>query len=497
MTNDNNTTSAASVGLNSTGAGFITHSPAMSVPRVLLSLALTAAVSLIVVFFADWGHLKAALPSFQAQPLWLAVLVAAYTAAFWLRAVAWHALVAGRISVYRLFVAIQAALLANHIFPFKLGELVRPLVAERSGLPLSQAAATTAVARMLDLVALLAIAASIGSLVSLSRDGNLWMQGLALPALVVFAGGAILLALRWQRIEGWLPRPLQWRLEEFQSQLKQVSAGRIARAALWTLPSWALEAFVLIVVAKALGVELSIPAAIAITAFTILFQMFHITPGGIGVYEGVMAGALYAHGLPFDEGLALAALTHGLKFAYSYTIALAFTLTAVRYLPELNPLNKLRGASDGTKGASRFEVVAARLWNVFNEGKPFTPVFVVGVLALLSLPHITDGGYWAKAGNCSLSPGASLSAVLSFRLSSQTATHIVARSRRFLCRVPFCGPDRSGVGFGSLYWLHGFPLGYGLLPPPHRNSLDELHKVLAFGPGEPRSHQRQLPGAGP
>ena len=398
MTNDTNTTSSASAGLNSTGTGFMTHSPTMSIPRVLISLALTVAVSLIVVFFADWGHLKAALPSFQAQPLWLAVMVVAYTAAFGLRAVAWHALVAGRISIYRLFVAIQAALLANHILPFKLGELVRPLVAQRAGLPLSQAAATTAVARMLDLVALLVIAAAIGSLVSLSSDGNLWMQGLALPAAVVLAAGALLLAMRWHRVEGWLPGPLQRRFEEFQSQLQQVSPARIAHAALWTLPSWALEAFVLIVVAKALGVELSIPAAIAITAFTILFQMFHITPGGIGVYEGVMAGALYAHGLPFQEGLALAALTHGLKFAYSYTIALAFTLTAVRYLPELNPLNKFRGTSDGAKGASRFEMVAARLWNVFNEGKPFTPVFVVGILALLSLPHITDGGYWAKAG---------------------------------------------------------------------------------------------------
>ena len=288
--------------------------------------------------------------------------------------------------------------MANHVLPFKLGEIVRPLMAERSGLPLAQAAATTAVARMLDLAALVAIAAAVGSLVSLSGGSGPWMQGLALPAAVVFAAATILAAMRWQKVEGWLPGPLQRRFEEFQSQLRQVSPGRIAHAALWTLPSWVLEASVLIVVAKALGVELSIPAAIAITAFTILFQMFHITPGGIGVYEGVMAGALYAHGIPFEEGLALAALTHGLKFAYSYTIALAFSLTAVRYIPELNPMNAFRGASDGTKGASRFEVAAARLWNVLNEGKPFTPVFVVGTIILLSLSHVADGGYWTNAG---------------------------------------------------------------------------------------------------
>ena len=67
-------------------------------------------------------------------------------------------------------------------------------------------------------------------------------------------------------------------------------------------------------------------------------------------------------------------------------------------LPELNPLARLRGSSDGAKAASRFEVVAARLWNVLNEGKPFTPVFVIGILGLLSIPHLTGAGYWPKAG---------------------------------------------------------------------------------------------------
>lgn len=87
-----------------------------------------------------------------------------------------------------------------------------------------------------------------------------------------------------------------------------------------------------------------------------------------------------------------------MKFAYSYTVALAFTLTATGKLPELNPLSRLRGSADGAKAASAFEVAAARLWNVVNEGKPFTPVFVIGVLAMLSLPHLTDAAYWPRAG---------------------------------------------------------------------------------------------------
>ena len=73
-------------------------------------------------------------------------------------------------------------------------------------------------------------------------------------------------------------------------------------------------------------------------------------------------------------------------------------LTAFKKLPELNPLGGIRGSAEGDRGAGRFEIIAARLWNVLNEGKPFTPVFVLGLLALLSIPHVADPGYWPRAG---------------------------------------------------------------------------------------------------
>ena len=43
-----------------------------------------------------------------------------------------------------------------------------------------------------------------------------------------------------------------------RDQLRQVSARQVAHTALWTLPSWALEAAMILVAAKALGVEFSI-----------------------------------------------------------------------------------------------------------------------------------------------------------------------------------------------------------------------------------------------
>jgi hypothetical protein len=49
------------------------------------------------------------------------------------------------------------------------------------------------------------------------------------------------------------------------------------------------------------------------------------------------------------------------------------------------------------KPASKFEVVAARCWNVLNEGKSFHPVFVLGTFLLLHPFQLTSGEFWERA----------------------------------------------------------------------------------------------------
>ncbi|WP_373232058.1 alkaline phosphatase family protein [Cohnella sp.] len=50
------------------------------------------------------------------------------------------------------------------------------------------------------------------------------------------------------------------------------------------------------------------------------------------------------------------------------------------------------------KKASSFEIVAARCWNLLNEGKPFTPIFVVGVFLLYRFAQWSDTDFWCSAG---------------------------------------------------------------------------------------------------
>ncbi|CAN5678156.1 hypothetical protein BH24ACT20_BH24ACT20_01850 [soil metagenome] len=49
------------------------------------------------------------------------------------------------------------------------------------------------------------------------------------------------------------------------------------------------------------------------------------------------------------------------------------------------------------KPASKFEIVAARMWNVLNEGKSFHPVFVIGTFFLLHLTQLGSAEFWGRA----------------------------------------------------------------------------------------------------
>lgn len=185
-------------------------------------------------------------------------------------------------------------------------------------------------------------------LLSLPGGRMIWLQYLSMPAVSIRGVVAALFLMKVRAMDGFAPQPVRAHVATLREQIMLMSKGRVAKAALWTVASWILEAGVLLVAAHALGVEITPAAAIAITAFTILFQVFHVTPGGIGVYEASMTGALYAQGIPWEQGLALAVLTHGLKCAYSYTVTAAFTLVAIRDPLPINGLGALRGSAEGT-----------------------------------------------------------------------------------------------------------------------------------------------------
>ncbi len=356
-------------------------------------MVLVAVSALLIVRAADGALLRAGVEELARSPGLLAVMLGAYAAAFVLRAFAWRTLL-GRAgsdaSAGRLVAILHGALLANHALPVKAGEVLRPALAVRAGVPVAGATVSTVVARLLDVAALLAIATALFPLTTAGGESPVV---LAVPALLLGVGAAALLRLR----AGAPPRTRVEVVDRAwagaRDALRPMPSRDVLRAFALTVPSWLLESVVVYGAAQALGLELSLTAAAAVTAFTILFQVVHLTPGGIGVYEASMTAALQAQGMPGGEALTLAVLTHGLKFAYAFGPGALLAVPAVAGMPSLG---RIRASREDARRAGRFEIVAARLWNVLNEGKPFTPVFVLGTLALLGLPHLADGGYWPR-----------------------------------------------------------------------------------------------------
>ena len=88
---------------------------------------LAAGTSLAVAASAvDLPLLRAAARSAVTDPVPVVLAVAAYTLAFWLRAGAWRLLATTGIPVRTLHSVLQASLFANHVAPFKAGEVLRP-----------------------------------------------------------------------------------------------------------------------------------------------------------------------------------------------------------------------------------------------------------------------------------------------------------------------------------------------------------------------------------
>jgi uncharacterized membrane protein YbhN (UPF0104 family) len=352
--------------------------------RSVLAAGLVTLLGVVVALSLDLWQLQAAFEALPRNPTTVVAMALGYSAAFWLRALAWRALLTTHINTGRLFSILQTSLLLNHALPFKLGEVARPYLATRKGVPAAEAATTTVLARLGDFAALALIAAVAIPLGVIPAAAAVPVAAFG----VLCAGAVATLALLRRSVPAFTPPAVRDKVVAVQDALRQVSPRRAAIAAPLVLTSWLLESCVLYGTAHLLGADVGIATAMGATAVTILFQVVQATPGGLGVYEASLTSVLALHGLPAGEALTVALVTHGFKFAYSFSVSLPFAL--------VEGVGALRGGSALPKAASRLEIVAARTWNVFNEGKPFTPVFALAMLLLLSLPHTTDLAYWAR-----------------------------------------------------------------------------------------------------
>jgi uncharacterized membrane protein YbhN (UPF0104 family) len=265
------------------------------------------AVAFVVVAGAvEGGALASTAGRALTDPLGLSVALAAFFAAFALRAGAWRAMVPS-LPFGQALAAIHVAVGANHVLPLRLGEGLRVVsVVRRARLPLATATASTLTLRTADMLTCAAMALVGGPHLVASVLGP-W-GGLAVAAVGVAGAGGVVWTARLRKSDESALRLPGWRV---------LGASTAA---------WLLEAVLVLVCARWAGLDASYLDAVVIVGASVAAQVAAIAPGGFGTYEAAAVAAWTALG--FDPGTALVAAltTHALKTAYSLVAGTWFSV---------------------------------------------------------------------------------------------------------------------------------------------------------------------------
>jgi hypothetical protein len=197
----------------------------------------------------------------------------------------------------------------NGLLPARLGDLYRAdLLRRNAQIPLSQSLGTLFAERVVDLLSLagLLLASGVASF-GLDTRGGLD---------TVYLGASILLAFLLLSLLGlwglgpWLEKKLPARIRPtyqrfYQAALAVFRAKNAPLILLGTLSIWLSEGLRLGLVASAMGVPLGVVPLLFVALLGSLLGNVPALPGGIGVTEAGVTGALIFMGLPRDLSFAV------------------------------------------------------------------------------------------------------------------------------------------------------------------------------------------------
>jgi uncharacterized membrane protein YbhN (UPF0104 family) len=267
----------------------------------VVGLAALAVSAVVLARSFEWAALTATWAAAVRDPFGMVLALAAYAAAFALRAWAWGRVLPG-LGFGQALAGIHVGLAGNHLLPARLGEPLRAVsVVRRAGVGAREAAASTVALRAADLLAVLALAGALapGLIPGLAaRALGVWAWAVA--ALVAAAGAAA-----WW----WLGR------------LGAARRAGFAVAAV-ALAAWVLEAGVVWAAARWAGLDAGPADALLVAVVSVAAQVVALAPGGFGTYEAAAVAAWALLGVPAAPALAAAIAAHATKTAYALVAGL-------------------------------------------------------------------------------------------------------------------------------------------------------------------------------
>jgi glycosyltransferase 2 family protein len=277
---------------------------------LLLGIAISVAAAALLAATTDFSQVAAHLQ--RANVLWLAPAFLVLAGQAWIRAARWASLIRPwsdrSIGARRVVDAMLIGYFANAILPGRLGEVARALVvSRREALAFGGVAASVVVERAIDIMALAALAAV--ALAVAASDAWIGFAALASGVAVVIGLGR-----RSTVLERLLPARTPPRLADgirtFVRSVAAIPVSVSAGAAALSAIAWLADATLVLLVAKALGIEISVAAAIAVGLGGALGSALPAAPGYLATYElGAVTLGAFA-GVPRETALPLALLVH-------------------------------------------------------------------------------------------------------------------------------------------------------------------------------------------
>jgi uncharacterized protein (TIRG00374 family) len=281
-----------------------------------------AAISIVALWFVLGGTdlAKTADVLSHADLRWVALAVVFMTFDLAFRALRWQRLLRpiARVRYAPMLAYLMVGYLANNILPARLGELVRShYLGDREGISRASALGTVVVERVVDLVAVVAIA-SVALLILSVRGvvANAILVGAAVTGLflVVLAVGIVAHRLpgldRIRAIVEGYPRVGNL-ARSLQDGLAVAARPRtVAEAILVSGLSWTMATLAMAAVGHAIGIELSMAQAALIASGVALASAVPAGPSNLGTFEFAAQELGKAVGIEASSALALGVLVH-------------------------------------------------------------------------------------------------------------------------------------------------------------------------------------------
>jgi len=325
-----------------------------------LRIGLGILVSLVALAILLWLiDLRDVVQAFrQMNPLYLIPALLLTLISFGTRSAGWRTILPVEISLWQVFLIVNAGYFLNTIFPFRMGEVGRAILLKPSGIDFWEAAPTIILERIFDFI--LAVSLFLGALPFIFNVPQGSRYAASVGGLVVMGLTALYFLVRYQeRVLAWLGEKESpgsnlrgWIRERMGSILSGLSIladpVRFTRAFLWMALSWGLALVNQYLLLRAFTPQAEVLWAAFALGAVALGVSIPSSPGNIGVYEASLVAALLVFGVEQPLAFAYALISHLLNLSIT-TLVGSYTLVHEGF--ELRKLMEVEmGGIEGGKG---------------------------------------------------------------------------------------------------------------------------------------------------